>query len=713
MNEQELTSFLVKSAEGNRNKYLPWWEVDEEAASMYRYDMFTEEEVRAVNEQVQNCSKECYDIPIGSLGMSLLHLLVWCGFYEAVQCALEQGIHVDYPVTGKNPIEDDCRGATPLMFACCRGNGKMVQLLLEHGADSGLCDEKGRTAYHYLAGLRLYNLYHGSDLMRHGLLEKARIARLLNTDINAKDKEGRTPLEQLVGEGSSNCSWALTAVFIEKGADIRSIDEHGASLLLRAIRNNHITAALLLLEDDTLINQPDKEGRTPLHLAVERRNQDLCIALLDHHADKNAQNSEGNSPKDLALALNDEEWKKIFSGRLPLNTLSRYAGNAFARYSRDERDPISMALYLSAKLIREVDEDDDEELHLLIDMLHNALMSDEDCRVLDLMNESGVDFTMRIHRGGSVECIRDYCLSGNFGLKVIRKLQALGLDLNEPVIKGRTPVHLIASRPPRMTWGSKKDDYFEKAAQFFSSESMEYVDDFGITALHEAARNGHADMLRVMLEKGADPNVTMDEPADAGNTPLHVACENGKAEAVRVLMAAGADDMMQNIQGETPAHLAVKKKFGKDLEPKERTDVLEALQHVDIPANDGRTPLLTLQSLDRFVVSKVMPVLLDQGVDVNHTDNSGNTALIATAWNGSMRDNIKELVRAGADVNAVNERGDTALHYVLKFGDSESARFLIKKGADYNCANNEGVTPAQIAVEKGYDTVLELMTDLA
>lgn len=38
---------------------------------------------------------------------------------------------------------------------------------------------------------------------------------------------------------------------------------------------------------------------------------------------------------------------------------------------------------------------------------------------------------------------------------------------------------------------------------------------------------------------------------------------------------------------------------------------------------------------------------------------------------------------------------------------------MIRKGADYNRPNNEGETPVQIAVEKGMDTVLELMTDIA
>jgi len=72
----------------------------------------------------------------------------------------------------------------------------------------------------------------------------------------------------------------------------------------------------------------------------------------------------------------------------------------------------------------------------------------------------------------------------------------------------------------------------------------------------------------------------------------------------------------------------------------------------------------------------------------------------------------KELLRAGADINMADNEGDTALHYALRDGDEENARYLIKKGADYNHSNNCGVTPAQIAAEKGFESVLELMTDL-
>ena len=76
------------------------------------------------------------------------------------------------------------------------------------------------------------------------------------------------------------------------------------------------------------------------------------------------------------------------------------------------------------------------------------------------------------------------------------------------------------------------------------------------------------------------------------------------------------------------------------------------------------------------------------------------------------KDMIKELIRAGADIHLADNEGNTALHHALDNYSQDSARFLIKKGADYNRPNNDGVTPVQMAIEKDFEMVLELMTDI-
>ncbi|MEY8329848.1 ankyrin repeat domain-containing protein [Lachnospiraceae bacterium 48-33] len=710
MNENELTELLVQSCESNQSKYVPWWNTDMKH-SMYRYHVFSEEEINNITESVNQYSKETLLTLAGNLGFTLFHLLIWHGFYDAVKWALKQGINVNITITdGNGNFQDACTGATPLMLSCYMGNPVMVKLLLENGADTSICDKNGRNAFHYLAKSHIKNLVIPYECRKQSISVREQIAELLFCDINAEDNEKMTPLEYLLYGKDSNYSWALTKVFLEKGADIERMDNNGNSLLITAIKNNHITAALLLMQNKELLNRENNDGKTPLHLAVQQRNTELCIALLDSKAES-FSDKNGMFPKDYITDDYDKTLKEFFiSGRIEPAVLSRYTSNTFARYSSESRDSISMALWLAKKLIDEIDTEDDDELGAILGILYSGLLEDEKCQLLDLLSTAGIDFVMPIYNGGSITCIRDYCLGGNYGVKVLQKFTNMGIDMNHAVINGRTPANQVASLQKRIMIFGGKDDYFEKAAEFFSAESMMQTDNRGVTAMHEAAKNNHLEMLQVMIKKGADVNITQDEPAGAGDTPLHLACSYGNTEVVRLLIEAGADDAIQNINGETPAHYAVKKRrFREEIKSEKRAEVIEALSFVDIEDNNRNTPLMLLQYLDINTAIQVLPVFLKKEADVNHVNQNGDTALLINTQYQCYKGVIKELVRAGADVNVVNKYGSTPLLEALRYGNQEVARFLIKKGADYNHADNSGITAAQLAAERGYDTVLSLI----
>jgi ankyrin repeat protein len=76
----------------------------------------------------------------------------------------------------------------------------------------------------------------------------------------------------------------------------------------------------------------------------------------------------------------------------------------------------------------------------------------------------------------------------------------------------------------------------------------------GHTALHLAALYGRTDAVRLLLERGADPNA----PTTTGRqaTPLHCAALRGHLAAVRLLLAGGADVNVADRGGETALHLA-------------------------------------------------------------------------------------------------------------------------------------------------------------
>lgn len=74
----------------------------------------------------------------------------------------------------------------------------------------------------------------------------------------------------------------------------------------------------------------------------------------------------------------------------------------------------------------------------------------------------------------------------------------------------------------------------------------------GLTVTHDAARDGHADTLQVLLNYGAD--VSLQD--DAGNLPLHLAAREGHQAAVELLAPLTAHPFLPNHAGLTPQQLA-------------------------------------------------------------------------------------------------------------------------------------------------------------
>lgn len=704
MNLQELTNLLVASSEQfNQTKFIPWWEGNHDDFT-YKYNILPAQTVQEAESIIAECGKDELLAPVGRIGFSLFHLLVWHNFYDAVEKILRDG-----KVEGENVNLPDHKGhgLTPFLLACSRGNLAMVRLLLEHGAKDSVSDERDMNAFHFLVyprfeesaieGLKQsvepeivfsspvqsVELAIDFDCLEQSVEQRGEIARLLTCDINQKNKAGLTPLEHLLS--LSHCSgytWPLTEVFLEKGAKTDYVDSSGNTLLMMARKNGHKTAALKLMKQcPELLDVADNSGVTPILHAIDFQSQAMYLALLDHGA---------TPAEDKSMTL------------FPLHQIT---SNTFAELSRDGKDALAISLYMAKKLISQIDPDDDDELGEVTAILHNALVSDDKAHVLEVCRDAGIDFTIPIHYHGDILCLRDECLRTCYGIGVIRKLIELGVDMDRAVVRGRTSANIIASEGKQQY--AKNESYFEEAARLFSRESMEQLDNRGTAAVHLAAEHGHTSMLQVMIEKGVDINLSQDEPGEAGTTALHCACANGHADVVKLLISAGADDTMKNLKGETPAHFAVmKKKFGQEMRLEERIGLLKELRSLDLPREDGRTPLLLLQDIRD--AGELLTILLEAGVNVNHADNNGMTALMLN----TNKNIAKELLRAGADINLADNGGNTALHYALKDGAIENARYLVKKGADYNRANNQGVTPVQIAVEKGFDTVLELMTDI-
>lgn len=123
--------------------------------------------------------------------------------------------------------------------------------------------------------------------------DKESLLKLMPLDLNKTDKYGKTALNFGIIKGLE-----IVQLMVELGADINlPCDEDMTPPVSRAGGFwNHEDIARYLVEKGANLNQVDKNGDTPLHIAAYNGRKDLCAFYLDHGAKLEAKNNNGFTP---------------------------------------------------------------------------------------------------------------------------------------------------------------------------------------------------------------------------------------------------------------------------------------------------------------------------------------------------------------------------------------------------------------------------------
>ncbi len=420
--------------------------------------------------------------PTGSGGATPLHLAAAAGDAEAVAALIEHGADVD--------AREERAGQTPLIFAAAQNRVEAIRALLAGGADPSLTTT-------------VVDMVELEESLRGG--EQDRVRQQINAQLAARAAQEQKE------EGEEEEKPAEAPKPLSMGQQVGHMG--GMTALLHAARQGHAEAVEALLDAGSDIDQVSADGTTPIFIAALNGRFDLVLALLERGADPNLANHANGTP---LFATINQQW-------IPKTGYAQ------------------------------------PNVHLQQNATH--------MEVMEALLRAGADPNARLSKrlwftqyGGSILSVNMigatpfWRASYAADVAAMRLLVAYGADHRVPT-----------QRPParrRIAWD--EDPGADKSGipavpvggpgiyPIHAASGVGYGQGFAANA-HRHAPDGWMPAMRYLVDElGADVNV---RDHDAYNA-LHHAASRGDTEMIRFLVERGADVMAISRIGQTTADMA-------------------------------------------------------------------------------------------------------------------------------------------------------------
>ena len=506
---------------------------------------------------------------------------------------------------------------------------------------------------------------------QYGDLAQVRALLAGRANPNVRDEQGETPLMRV----------AL--------AHMRSLPDDAPK-----IDSDYDGVAKLLLDKGADVNARDQSGRTALLIAVDGSasehgvisgDESIARLLVARGADVNVQDDLGWSPLLTILNLWAEQ-------PVLVDFLVAKGADINARL-KDGRTGLMLVAHLG-----------------------------KDERIPSILAK-GADVNARDNTGSTALMIAAAVQWEEQSVKMMKVLISKGADLNVKDNQGRTAADRAAQagyidRAMLLIEGGTKTP--DRAA--FLKRARDY-------ALWRAIAGGEVSAATALLKQGADPNFRDDQDStlltiaaneeysaekaillldhgasvnlanSAGDTPLMVSADRYQPAIVKALLDGGADANAVDRDGNTALIRAAASKHSWE---EERKPLIHFL--LEKGADPGRSNAHGVTALMLMALNgnPATELLLEKKIDVDARDDQGNTALLCASRFFIRRWQKRigwALLKKGANANAANSRGETALILAATQYEAEGIQLLIEQGANVNAKTETGRTALMQAID--------------
>jgi ankyrin repeat protein len=268
-------------------------------------------------------------------------------------------------------------------------------------------------------------------------------------------------------------------------------------------------------------------------------------------------------------------------------------------------------------------------------------------------------------------------------LAAAQRFIAAGANVNQPDGRGNVPLMLLgASHGTAMA---------ELLLQH--GADVNYRAPYGDTPLIAAVQANRADIVQRLISHGADVN----QGNAKSQTPLMLA--GVYPRVLRLLLDAGADVNARDQSGLTPIN------FVADLNLE--AEMIARGANVNVEDVDHVTPLMGAIGAGNVEEIKFLSA---HGARIDHEGSAAQRLLYdALRWPDTDR-SLRALIELGVDINATDDDGNTVLNSpTIPFPDPNKLRWLLNAGIDFRRRNSEGYTPREWAEKYQNTAVAELL----